>query len=394
MLPSKQILTKLIGSAYDAVADETLWQQFLADLTKSCKAEAAASVIRQWDREVHTVRASWNLHPDADTLYQQHYCSVDVWAKRARWKPAGYVCTSESLCPFRELAATEIYNDLLVRYGVVHGMFGVIDNNASRWTSISLFRSPASPAFKVSDLETLNLLVPHLQRAFELHLQFSELRARSKGAEEALNMLAVGVIFLGARGEVVLMNRRAEEMLNRKDGVLFAQGKLSAKVYAESARLQAMVGAAQTGTARGLNPGGTILISREKGRPLSVTVAPLREFNAGLSLRPATVLFISDPDRNLELPVDILQRCYGLTPAEGRLAMFLLEGHGLKQSADSSGITHNTAKSQLKSIFLKTQVQRQGELIRLFLNIAGVTNPRNDTRVDGKTLRSQTCWKP
>ena len=174
-----------------------------------------------------------------------------------------------------------------------------------------------------------------------------------------LNKLATGVIFLGANGEVVLMNRRAHELLGTKDGLFSARGKLSAAVRVESDRLQGLIhGAVQTGRGSGLSAGGTILISREKRRPLSVTVAPLRDFNINLSHRPAAVLFISDPDRTPELPADLLQRCYGLTPAEVRLAMVLLEGHSLKEAANSCCVTYNTAKSQLKIIFLKTNVQR------------------------------------
>jgi DNA-binding CsgD family transcriptional regulator len=56
--------------------------------------------------------------------------------------------------------------------------------------------------------------------------------------------------------------------------------------------------------------------------------------------------------------------------------MVLLEGQSLKEAAERSGVTHNTAKSQLKSVFLKTQVQRQGQLIRLLLNTVGIVGPR------------------
>jgi DNA-binding CsgD family transcriptional regulator len=54
------------------------------------------------------------------------------------------------------------------------------------------------------------------------------------------------------------------------------------------------------------------------------------------------------------------------------MTMALLEGHSLTEAADSCGVTYNTAKSQLKIIFLKTSVQRQGDLIRLLLNTNAV----------------------
>ena len=268
---------------------------------------------------------------------------------------------------------TEIYNDFMVPYDVLHGMFGVAQNNALRWASVSLFRGRTHEEFGGSELEAMGFLIAHIQRAFKVHFQFSEMKARIDGVEAGLDILSVAVIFLGATGEVLLMNRRAEECLSSKDGLLFRAGRFSAEANAESARLLAMIhGAVETGNGKGLKAGGTVLISRKLGRPLSVTVAPLRGFNAGCSRQPAAVLFLSDPDRNIELPEDLLQRCYGLTQAEARLTMVLLEGRSLKEVADCCGVTHNTAKSQLKTIFLKTQVKRQGELIRLLLNSTGV----------------------
>ena len=79
-------------------------------------------------------------------------------------------------------------------------------------------------------------------------------------------------------------------------------------------------------------PGVQVVIGPEQ---VSRAVAPLREINTSLSQRPAAVLFVSDPDRNSELPCDLLRSCYGLTPAEGRLAMVLMDGHSLKEAADS-----------------------------------------------------------
>ena len=381
MLPGKQALSKLIGSVYDAAAEPTLWARFLEQLAKISRADSAALVMHNLGHEVHTIAASWETEADADRLYQQHYGSVDVWTMKAQSKPAGYVCTSDSLCPPEEFATTEFYNDFLSRYGIAHGMFAIVEGDATSLASISLYRGSRSGKFWISDLGILNLLIPHIRRAFKLHFKFSELKARSEGIETALNMLSTGVIFLGAKGEVLLTNRRAEELLCQKDGLSFARGKLSAAVRAESARLQALIhGAVQTGSGCGLSAGGTILISREKGRPLSISVAPLRDFNANFSKRPAAVLFISDPDRTPKLPADLLQRCYGLTLAEVRLAMVLLEGHSLKEAANSCCVTYNTAKSQLKIIFLKTNVKRQSELIRLLLNTSSAVNSQETPR--------------
>jgi DNA-binding CsgD family transcriptional regulator len=370
MLPSKRALTDLIGAVYDAAGDATLWDAFLGSLARTTQAESAALVVHELGRGLHTLAASWMVDPEASCLYQNHYGSIDVWAKRGRSKPAGYVCTSESLCPIEELASTQIYNDYLLRYGIVHGMFGVVENDtARRWGSVSLYRGQKSTEFRSSDLEILNFLIPHIRRAFTLYFRLSDLEARTAGTEAALNLLVAGVIFVGSMGEIILMNTKAEELVRNRDGLLLVRKRLSAAVEAEATRLHVLISSVtQTSNGTGMSAGGTIPISRRNGRSLSVTIAPLRNFSIDLVQQPTAVIFISDPDENLELPADFLTRCHGLTSAEARLAMILVEGHSLKEAADLCGVTRNTAKSQLKSIFTKTNVQRQAQMVRLILS--------------------------
>lgn len=381
MLNGNQAVTELIDGVYEAVADHSRWDSFLRQLGESTGATSAVLLMLDIEHHLSAISRSWQVDPEATRLYLEHYSAIDVWAQRGVSKPAGYVCNSEALIPLPDMARTEIYNEFMAPFGIEHGMFGVVDITSSRWASISLFRNASSTPFDESHAEMVRFLIPHIQRAFRLHSQFCELKARTEGVEGALNLLATGVIFLGAAGEVLLMNRRAEIIVNCRDGLVLSNGKLSASIYTEATALRGMIeGAALTGSGKGMSAGGAMLLTRERRRPLSITVAPLRKFNLNSRQPPAAVMFISDPEQNAELPADLLRRCYGLTPAEVRLTMPLVEGRSLKEAADSSGVTYSTARSQLKSIFQKTQVQRQGELIRLLLSSPavagqGVTEP-------------------
>jgi len=57
-----------------------------------------------------------------------------------------------------------------------------------------------------------------------------------------------------------------------------------------------------------------------------------------------------------------LTTIYRLTSAETDLALRLLAGQSLTAAAEPLGITYETARSRLKSIFRKTGTHRQGEL--------------------------------
>ena len=54
---------------------------------------------------------------------------------------------------------------------------------------------------------------------------------------------------------------------------------------------------------------------------------------------------------------------FGLTPAEVRLVLRLIEGESLRSSAAALGITYETARTALKSVFQKTRTCRQVELV-------------------------------
>jgi DNA-binding CsgD family transcriptional regulator len=50
---------------------------------------------------------------------------------------------------------------------------------------------------------------------------------------------------------------------------------------------------------------------------------------------------------------------------EANLAVALASGRSLVDAADALGIAHNTARSHLRSIFAKTGVRRQSQLVHL-----------------------------
>jgi DNA-binding CsgD family transcriptional regulator len=59
-----------------------------------------------------------------------------------------------------------------------------------------------------------------------------------------------------------------------------------------------------------------------------------------------------------------------LTLAETRLASTLMQGASLDQAAAQFDVTRNTIRTQLHSLFAKTDTRRQSELLRVLLRLA------------------------
>jgi DNA-binding CsgD family transcriptional regulator len=78
-------------------------------------------------------------------------------------------------------------------------------------------------------------------------------------------------------------------------------------------------------------------------------------------------MFEADRERDAES----LRIRFGLTPAEVRLVLRLITGQSLRSSAESIGIAYETARCQLKLVFLKSGTRRQSELVVAVLSGGG-----------------------
>ncbi|TIP55730.1 helix-turn-helix transcriptional regulator, partial [Mesorhizobium sp.] len=61
---------------------------------------------------------------------------------------------------------------------------------------------------------------------------------------------------------------------------------------------------------------------------------------------------------------------FRLTASEARLARKICTGHGVEAAADELGVSYETGRNQLKSVFAKTQTHRQSELVALLTRLS------------------------
>jgi DNA-binding CsgD family transcriptional regulator len=379
MIDDEQEFSRLLGDIYDAAGDPTLWTSFIEGLAGRTKSTSAALVIQAYDQDLYSVSSSWQLPEEFDRAYREYYHSLDIWAKVVVPEPGKYLSgcayTSQSLCPDRQMKKTEFYNDLLVTGGIEHAMFALVENNESCVAAVCCYRDKSSVEFGERDLKFLRLLAPHLRRAFGLHLKFSKLKARNESVETALDMLPTGVIFFDCKGQIILMNQSAAACVAERDGLLATPTGLRAGVPAESLLLRKTIqDAAATSGGNGMSAGGLVVVSRRVHPPLQVQISPIRNSALPTSRAAVAVAFITDPLRTQRPTREILRIVFGLTPAECRLALLLSDGKSPREICNALGVGENTVRSQIKSIFSKTGVNRQSELVRLLIGHARAIN--------------------
>jgi DNA-binding CsgD family transcriptional regulator len=77
------------------------------------------------------------------------------------------------------------------------------------------------------------------------------------------------------------------------------------------------------------------------------------------------MVFVVDPEQKLRPKAAILSGLFGFTPAECRVALLLGDGRPLPEIGSILGVTRNTLKTQVASVYAKTGTSRQSQLARL-----------------------------
>ncbi|GAB5505888.1 MAG: hypothetical protein Rhirs2KO_10510 [Rhizobiaceae bacterium] len=243
--------------------------------------------------------------------------------------------------------------------------------------TLYVFRQAGKPGFDTEEASVCEILVSQLARGMELSARLGASEIERNLYSSVMDRLSVGVVIIDLNGRILKCSATAEEALAARDGLQIQAGKLRATCAKEDRELQgAMKAAAQSvidgefSATRGLS-----LTKLSGSRNLGVIVQPVAgKFGQG---QPASVaVYIRDPEANSEVEGELVRQLFDLTPAEAAVARRLTAGLTLEDAAASLAISRNTARAHLRSIFSKSGITRQTELVRLMLNSAAVLGER------------------
>lgn len=216
------------------------------------------------------------------------------------------------------------------------------------------------------------MLLSHLGRAVRLHARLDSVECERSLYSSTVDQMLIGTVILDERGQLMKMNSAAQELLACRDGLEFVRGSLTASYFADENReLQRLIARAIgsiSHSERSILE--AVSVTRPSGRQklgVLVRAIPIGEWSEGQH-RPAVAVFIRDPECRANASFDMARKLFELTPAEAALAQRLANGLSLDEAAEELGIRKNTARAQLRSVFVKTGVTSQSALVRTLLN--------------------------
>jgi DNA-binding CsgD family transcriptional regulator len=282
--------------------------------------------------------------------------------------PVGHIFDRREFITDEGMDRHRVARDFFRPNGMFHLMASPVQKDAA---SVSLFfvaRLRGQAAFDGREPAALAALAAHVGRAMRTHRALRLSEARGLAFARALERLRHGVILADAGLRVLHANRAAEAMLEAADSLARRFGRLAlADPRAQSAL--------ETAARRLVGPdlGETrIPLPRPGGRPTRMlTVLPaLGDGPSVVAPGARLLILVANLDGAVAPDPAALARAFSLTAAEARVATLAATGTQVELIAARLGISANTVKAQLKSVYLKTGAANRAELLRLALAAA------------------------
>lgn len=177
------------------------------------------------------------------------------------------------------------------------------------------------------------------------------------GTLEAMNSAA---FILDGSGTVQAFTPLAEDVLAEDRLLSLREKTLKAAHPAQDRELQQSIAAALADPASSSHR--SLALASPSGTPVVLDVVTIARRDYAMQFRPRLVITVrrSGEDANA---ADLIQRAFGFTATEAEIAIELAGGEARSKIAERRGISEHTVRSHVKSIFGKSGVQREPELV-------------------------------
>ncbi|QQS32659.1 MAG: helix-turn-helix transcriptional regulator [Acidobacteriota bacterium] len=364
-------IVKTISAIYDAAYDETpdSWVIVCEKIDGLLDAEnGGVTVLDTVQKEISVVGS--RMDPELLAQYVEHYQYRNPIQDRiAGLRSGGRFNRAEAIAD-EDFEKLEITNEFFSKGRIFHFEYRVIAAPDDLHAAIQFSRPRGRGNFAKKDLELMDLLMPHLGRAFGIHFNFLKAKQERSILAEVLDRMPRGVFVVNEARKVLYSNTSGNSILTDGDGIYInRRGGISVRNNSDHKRFKAAL--AGVFTSPGINSGwaATIRLNRGTGkRPLELLLAKCTkgdcdQFGTG----EKAIIFVSDPESKRVSVADVLCRLYGLTRSEARIAGMIADGMSMADISDELCIAESTVKTHLKRIFSKTDTRRQSELAKLVL---------------------------
>lgn len=186
---------------------------------------------------------------------------------------------------------------------------------------------------------------------------------KEEGMSAAFDMANVGCIFFDRSGRVTSLNARAQTYLG--SDLQISNGQLRPRFPEDVVSLRTEMKRILSGPDEPSTDTGIVLLSRMDKGPIIVRLQRLSGHMLDIFSSASMVALIDDPHVSRQPSSKAVRDMFGLTAAEAEIALRLAEGASPREIAEQRSISYLTVRTHIRTIFQKTDTNRQSELTAL-----------------------------
>jgi len=362
-----RIAHPLSQAIYEGVLEKPPWKTLLKYLEDYMQVPSATMVMRR--PRLSDPGLTMYLYSDSDTGALEDFRTRAYLDSPFAELPEKKVFTLYDRVTLAELKTLDFYEYLNV-YNVSDLIgFDVYDKQSHIRLRLRLVRIGDAPAFSQKDRARLESIVPLMNNALKLYSAYTHNRFIEEFYEELLGSMDIASVILNENLEVLSANKQAKQILTSEDGVflrrkLFRCSQSSDQQKLEDACHELMATERDDEPARHTRSLSIDRTSSATKWDVHIRVVEKQNVVFGEG-GPELVLLLRGPVRECAPSQSRLIEMFEVTPAEAKLIAHLVDGLTLTAASEALGVSRNTARAQLSSIFTKTGVNRQNHLVKL-----------------------------
>jgi DNA-binding CsgD family transcriptional regulator len=372
-------LPDLVGSIYDCIPDPSHWQSTLDDIRLLCGGCLATLAV--YDLPKSSVRFSVACG-DTDLLGPLQSAGENnvIFYSAVPKMELDVPQTVDSIYELQgpDMRQQWLSSPLATEWAIPNKLDDFfwlpVMTQAGRVGSLVVITRTDRPQITRADLEMVTTLAPHIRRAVTIGDLFEIERRKGEIFRDIVDCLTHPVLIVSADMQIIFANLAAEALLQEKIAVNSVRGQLTFPfAYAQ----KAIATAVETGQNDefSLGPSGINVPLTISELPSVAHVMPLkqRDPSAHIAQNAAAAIFIAAPGHAPLPAMDAIAALFGLTAAEKRIASHIAAGRSRQEIALSNGVSDGTVKTQLASIFGKTDTRDQRGLEQLLRDLTPAT---------------------
>lgn len=353
----------VIASFYRAAFAHDHWPEALALLRRHFG--GAAGVVYVHDTQTGAVPLWLSVGTEGgDNDYRRDVKDINPRASFAMAQRPGTLIWDYQVLPEAGMQRHPFYDWLKrvhgFRYFVGCRMFEI--GTCSAFASVEF--STSHGHVDTEKIERFRNILPHLEEAVRLTLANRNVATRTGAMETIVNMFQCGVALLDRGGHVVYVNAKTDVLLAQDDGISVRDRMLCVSRSSDMRMLAHMIRTTLDGQGDGAVPVTTAIPRISGAGPYYVTVAPVSVEPFAMLAGEAAAIVLIRGNEISEPAFDRVGQIYGLSARETEITAALQRGLDLREASTELGISFNTARAHLRSVFRKTGSRSQAELAR------------------------------